>query len=88
MFVLSQDDCDWFFVRGGHAEAGADFVVNKVFLAVIAKVFAMTFPALELRSTLSEVLGHLLSPDQDQRRLAEQQLKALQVTEGEMKQVS
>ena len=39
----------------------------------------------ELRPALAEVLGKLLSPDPGERTLAEQQLKALQVTEGEVK---
>ncbi len=36
----------------------------------------------ELRPALADVLGRLLDPAQGQRELAEQQLKALQVTEG------
>ena len=35
-----------------------------------------------LRQALQEVIANLLSPDQSQRLLAEQQLKALQVTDG------
>ena len=36
-----------------------------------------------LHATFLEVLSQLLSPSLEQRQLAEQQLQALQVTEGE-----
>ena len=37
----------------------------------------------QLHATFLEVLSQLLSPSLEQRQLAEQQLQALQVTEGE-----
>ena len=39
----------------------------------------------EIKSTLCEVINALMSANPNERKLAEQQLDALQVTEGEIK---
>ena len=44
---------------------------------------AAAMSASPLHATFLEVLSQLLSPSLEQRQLAEQQLQALQVTEGE-----
>ena len=52
----------------------------------VPDLFAVAMSVLPspLHATFLEVLSQLLSPSLEQRQLAEQQLQALQVTEGEI----
>ena len=55
--------------------------VNCQFLFNLSSLLTMS--SSDLCSTLSSVLSRLLSPGKEERQLAEQQLQALTVTEGE-----
>ena len=50
----------------------------------VLNLFTAAMSASPLHATFLEVLSQLLSPSLEQRQLAEQQLQALQVTEGEI----